>query len=132
MCSWNAKKQSSIALSTCESEYYAMTMAAQETIWARRVMDEAGLKVNGPTTLRTDNQGAILWATGDRSPSSRAKHIEVRVHFIREFVSSSPLKLEYVPSEENYADLLTKPLGPTVLKRILSLSGLGGAVEEDF
>ena len=66
VCSWNAKKSSSIALSTCESAHYAMTMAAQEAIWARRVMDEAGLKVNEPTTLRTGKQGAVCWATGDR------------------------------------------------------------------
>ena len=130
-CLWGSKKQTAVALSTCESEYYAMTLAAQEIMWMRRVLNEAGLKMDRDTPLRSDNKAAIEWAIGERCPSSRAKHIDVRVHFIRELVEKSGLKVTYVSTEENDADMLTKPLGPVLLNGILPRIGLGGAIEEE-
>ena len=58
--------------------------------------------------LSSDNQAAIGWATGERCPSGRAKHIDVRVHFIRELVNAAKLIVTYVASEKNDADILTK------------------------
>eukprot|EP00171_Calliarthron_tuberculosum_P003754 IDg3754t1 len=74
VCLWGSKKQSTVALSTCESEYYAMTLAAKETVWVRRVLMESGMYKhwNVPVPLRSDNQSAITWATGERCPSGRA------------------------------------------------------------
>lgn len=130
-CVWGSKKQATVALSTCESEYYAMTLAAKETIWIARVLKEVGLESSQDVVLRSDNQSAIKWATGERCPSGRAKHIDVRVHFIRELISKSILNVDYVASEENDADILTKPLGPKLFMDILGRLGLGGATEEE-
>lgn len=131
ICSWGAKKQATVALSTCESEYYAITLCAKETIWIRRVLKEASLEVNGATTVRSDNQSAINWATGERCPSGRAKHIDVQIHFIRELVSDSIIQLKYVPSEENDADFLTKPISPSALNGVIGRIGLGEVIEEE-
>lgn len=98
VCIWGSRKQSTVALSTGESEYYAMTLAAKETVWVRRVMLESGLG-NGmdvAVPARSDNPSAITWATGERFPSGCAKHIDVRVHFIRELVNKSVLNVVYV------------------------------------
>lgn len=55
---WGSKKQSAVAFSTFESEYDAMTLAALEILWIFRVLREAGLDMNGPIPLRSDNQSA--------------------------------------------------------------------------
>jgi hypothetical protein len=109
-CIWGSKKQIAIALSTCEAEYHALTMAAKDVVWIRRVLEEAGLGISGVTPVRSDNQSAIAWATAERTPLNRAKHIDVRVHFIRELVRCGVVSVEYVPTAINDADVLKKPV----------------------
>eukprot|EP00171_Calliarthron_tuberculosum_P022036 IDg22036t1 len=82
-----------------------------EVVWLRRVMSEAGLSVDRSIPVRSDNQSAITWATGERCPSGRAKHIDVRIQFIRNLVKASAIDVVYVLSELNDSDFLTKPLG---------------------
>ena len=130
-CIWGSKKQASIALSTCESEYFAMILASKEIIWLTRVLTEAGLEPNAEVPLRSDNQAAISWATAERCPSGRAKHIDVRVHFIRELVKAAKLIVTYLASEENDADILTNPLGPALFIGILIRLGLVGHPKEE-
>lgn len=117
---WEAKKQPTIALSSTEAEYMAMTNAAKEIKFLRNILEELELQAiyNGEEiTLNIDNQGAIKLASHN-GYSPRTKHIDVRHHFIREAVENKILKLEYVASEENLADIFTKPLGPVIHKRI--------------
>jgi hypothetical protein len=113
------KKQIAVALSTCESEYHAMTMAAKEVLWVRRVLTEAGFDAAGTTIIRSDNQSAISWATSERIPMSRAKHIAVRAHSIRDLVSSGDVSVKYIATTLNDTDMMTKPVGPTVVKEAL-------------
>ena len=95
------------------------------------MLEEAGLKVHGPTLLRSDNQSAITWAVGEKSPSGRAKHIAVRMHFVRDCIKNGTLVVGYVPTEENDADVLTKPLGRIALSRVNDSIGLGSTTEEE-
>ena len=81
--------------------------------------------------MLSDNQAAIDWAVGEKCPSGRAKHIDVRIHFIRELVEKSEISVDYVPSEDNDADMLTKPLSPAKLEIILGRIGFGGEIEEE-
>ena len=74
--------------------------------------------------MRSDNEAAIGWAMSDKCPSGRAKHIDVRVHFIRELVRKSLVQVLYVPSEKNDADMMTKPLGPNILHGTMRRIGL--------
>ena len=75
------------------------------------------------TMLQTDNQGAIALA---KNPvhHTRAKHIDIRYHFIRDAVSDNIIWLQYVPTEEMTADSLTKALGKQKHDRCLSLMGM--------
>jgi hypothetical protein len=124
-CIWASKKQITVALSTCEAEYHALTMAAKEVVWIRRVLEEAGLGIIGATPVRSDNQSAIAWATFQNAiPLNRAKHIDVRVHFIRDLVRCGVVSVDYVPTTINDADALTKPVRPTMLKEALPRIGL--------
>ena len=79
--SWRSKKQDTVALSTAEAEYVALSFASQETIWLRRLTSELNSPPDGPTTILEDNQSAIAMA---RNPQfhGRAKHIDIRHHFI--------------------------------------------------
>jgi hypothetical protein len=84
--SWQAKKQTTVAQSTVESEYAAMAHAAKELIWLRQLLKDLGMsKYRAPTTLYSDNQGAISLA---KNPTHHAKtkHVDVQLHFIRDHV----------------------------------------------
>ena len=132
MVMWGSKKQATVSISTCEAEYYAMTPASQEIIWIGRVLKEAGIKGKRKgVPLRSDNQAAIQWAVSEKGPSGRAKHIDVHMHFIRELVTKGFIDVLYVPSEDNDADMLRKPLGRLPLETIMGRLHLGGEVEEE-
>ena len=117
--SYCSKKQLSVALSTAEAEYMAASLAAQETMWLRCLLQEMGVEQEGATTLLQDNQGAIAIA---KNPElhSRTKHIDIRYHFIRECVESKVIKEEYCATQDMVADILTKPLGGQVFSRLRS------------
>jgi len=112
--SWTSKKQTSIALSTTEAEYMSMTQAAKEIIWFRVLLKELGAltHVNQMSQLYGDNQGALALA---RNPEyhARTKHIDIQYHFIRELVQAEKVYLQYCPSSDMIADIMTKSLPRT-------------------
>jgi hypothetical protein len=110
--SWCSKKQSIVALSSTESEYIAAGSAVQELLWLRGMLQELGAAL-GTTTVHCDNQGAKALAESSRH-HARTKHINVRYHFIRHHVSSGEIKIDWIPTAEQQADILTKALGPQV------------------
>ena len=109
--SWLSKKQSVVALSTAEAEYIALSSAAQEAIWLKRLIGELGMAMDKekPVCLLEDNQGAIALAKNPVG-HARTKHIDMRHHFIREAVTGKCVTLQYCPTEKMVADILTKPL----------------------
>ena len=124
--SHSSKQQQTIALSSCEAEYMAMSEAAKEAIWASRFLEELGVKKgkNQPILLYADNQGAID-LTVNPLFHKRTKHIEIRWHWIREVVARKKIAIQYLPTKEMLADGLTKPLptpGFQAFKRMLNLS----------
>lgn len=127
---WGASKQTSVARSTCEAEYLALSGASQEAVWMRRLLGEIGMDFRGPTSLRSDNMSAISWAVGSKKHSKHARHIDVRVHSVRDLVARNEIEVKHVPSEENDVDLPTKPLGGLRLKLMMDRIWLRCAVEE--
>ncbi len=117
LVSWTSRKQSIVALSSTEAEYIAYGEAVQEMLWLRQLLQEIRQPCPGPTILRCDNQSAIALATNDKH-HQRTKHINVRHHFLRQHVNDKAIVLEWVPSQEQLADILTKPLGPNIYKTI--------------
>jgi hypothetical protein len=82
-----------------------------------------------PSKIRADNKGSIAISENPKF-HSRVKHIDIWYHYIRQSVEKGKIKVEYIPSEENPADLLTKSLGPLVHRRQVELIGLG-AIDAD-
>ena len=107
---WRGKRQVTIALSSMESEYMAVTEAAKELKWLRQFLTELGHSVDSAMVLKSDNQGAIALAKNLVS-HSRAKHIDLRHHFIRDAIKDKIIWLEYIPTAKITADSLTKALG---------------------
>lgn len=121
--SWTSKRQDSVALSTLEAEYNALTLACQEAVWLRRLLEELKEPQEKPTILFEDNMGCLSFAKAERS-SGRVKHIDTKRNYIRELCEQKTVNLEYCPSEEMAADALTKPVGPAKLSIFLKKVGL--------
>lgn len=113
---WKSRRQPTVALSTMESEYMALTEATKELKWIRTLLAELGHSngnSNGdepPTDLFSDNQSAIALAKNPVS-HARAKHIDIRHHFVREAIQDKVIWVQYIPTTEMTADSLTKALG---------------------
>ena len=107
--SWKSRKHSTMALSTAEAEYVALSTATQECMWMQKLLSESGNPPDGPTTILEDNQSSIAMA---RNPQfhGRAKHIDIKHHFVREQVSNGSIALQYCPTNDMLADILTKRL----------------------
>lgn len=122
-CSWTCKRNQSICLSSSEAEYKALTSAAKEAIWERRCLADIGQEQSKPTTLYCDNQGAISLSNNPVF-HSRTKHIAIHHHFIRDVVASKEIRLEYIHTQLNAANMLTKPLLTELQQRHCEKLGL--------
>ncbi len=107
--SWSSKKQPSVALSSMEGKYMAMTHATKEAIWIQQFLHDIHFPLPNPTTLLVDNQGAIA-LTSNLTFHAWTKHIGVRHHFIHKWVEDNDISLKYIPTNNQVADILTKAL----------------------
>ena len=107
--SWCSKRQQTVAKSSTEAEYVALSIATQEVIWLRRLLSDLCVDMSTPTEMMEDNRGAIDLSKNPKN-HGRTKHIDVSYHFTRERIASKEIKVSYVPSTENLADVMTKPL----------------------
>jgi hypothetical protein len=99
-----------VALSSCEAEYIAATTGACQGVWLGRLLGDLLDKKNDTATMFVDNKSAIQLC---KNPvfHDRSKHIETRFHFIRECVEDGKIDVEYIGTEDQLADILTKALG---------------------
>ncbi|RVW64923.1 Retrovirus-related Pol polyprotein from transposon RE1 [Vitis vinifera] len=109
LITWRSKKQSFVARSSAEAEYRALAQGIYEGIWIKRVLSELGQTSSSPILMMCDNQAAISIA---KNPvhHDRTKDVEIDRHFITEKVTSETVKLNYVPTKHQTADILTKAL----------------------
>jgi len=116
---WQSSKQKVVALSSCEAEYIAAAAAACEAVWLARLLAELTGGVVHATKLMVDNKSAIALM---KNPvhHDRSKHIDVKFHFIRECCDKKLIDVEFVGTELQLGDMLTKALGRT---RFIELRG---------
>jgi hypothetical protein len=108
--SWNSKKQTTIALSSTESEYMATAATFQELIWCLTWLEEVlGTDTPIDTQVFGDNQSAIA-SVRTTAHHDRSKHIDVRYHFIKDWVKKDKIKLNWIPTDKQLADIMTKAL----------------------
>ena len=117
---WAARQQGTIAHSSAESEYVALSGAGRECIWLRRLVSQIMGPLTNPTRIYEDNQACALWCVNPIQ-HSRQKHIDIAHHAIREWVAAKIIDVQYVPSRDQMADIFTKPLPKDAHTRMMYL-----------
>jgi len=107
--SWSAKKQGTVAQSTCEAELYAEGAAINEVLWQRGLLGELGVLVADGSVVHGDNQSTIA-VSKNGVKSERTKHIDIKWHFIMEKVKEGIVQLVWISTDKQQADIFTKPL----------------------
>jgi hypothetical protein len=115
--SWLTRRQKTIALSSTEAEYMAMSDTTRQISWIKPLLSEIGFKIL-KVPLYCDNQGAIFLATNP-AQEMRSKHIGIHYHYIRECVEEGDkIDLFYIPTDEQLADIFTKNLSSAKFETI--------------
>ncbi|KAE8671027.1 hypothetical protein F3Y22_tig00112000pilonHSYRG00251 [Hibiscus syriacus] len=120
---WLSKKQPIVTLSTCEAEYVAASWCVCHAIWLRNLLSKMELKQLGVTVIHVDNKSAIELAKNPVN-HERSKHIDVRFHFIRDHVKEGSVELVHVASQDQVADIFTKPLPKVLLDKCKKMIGM--------
>ena len=122
LISWHCRKQNSVALSTAEAEYVAAGSCCAQVLWIKQQLEDYGV-VQSKIPIKCDNTSAINLSKNPIQ-HSRTKHIEIRHHFIRDHVLNNVVELEFVPTEDQLADIFTKPLSQDRFEKIRGELGL--------
>jgi len=120
--SWTSRAQKTIALSSTEAEYMALSDCSRQVVWMHTLLGELGYNLRS-IPICGDNQGSIFIASNPVT-EKRSKHIDIRFHYIREVVERKLAEVFFIPGEENPADLLTKNLGLTKFLQFRPAYGL--------
>ena len=107
--SWCSHAQKTVALSSTEAEYMAISDCSRQVVWIKTMIEELGIKLKA-IPIYSDNQGSIFIASNPVQ-ESRTKHIDIQYHYICEVVSAKKVELMFVPGEMNPTDMFTKNLG---------------------
>ncbi|GJT55364.1 retrovirus-related pol polyprotein from transposon TNT 1-94 [Tanacetum coccineum] len=108
LTSWFSKKQTALAISTTEAEYVSAGKACQQALWMKQALIDYDVRLDD-VPIMCDNKG-VIDLSKNPVQHSRTKHIEIRHHFLRDNVQKGHISIEKVPSVDNIADILTKPL----------------------
>ena len=122
--SWQARKQKTMAASSCEAEYTAAFEASKEGIWLRTLLNSIDHATTAPTTICCDNNAAINLSE-DPALHDRIKHLNIKHHFLCERVQSNEISLSYINTNDNIADIFTKALDIKKFNRFHQFLGLG-------
>ena len=109
LVSWSFKKHTIVSRSTVESEYRALTLTTSEILWITYLLKELKVSFNKPHILDCDNKSAEALANNPKYHSI-TKHIELDLHFIREYTANKEQIIEHVSSSNQLAEVLTKRL----------------------
>ena len=120
---WCSQKQKIVALSSCEAEFMEATEAAKQAIWLQELMREVEGNTSEKVVIKVDNKSAIA-LTKNPVFHGRSKHVHRRFHFIRECVENEQVEVEYVPGNDQRADILTKSLSRVRFKEMSNLIGM--------
>ena len=106
---WKSKLGSGVKLSTAEAEYVCATQACKEIMWIKHLLTELEKCQKYPVVINEDNQACICMS---KNPvvSGRNKHMEIKMHYVRECVRKNEVALRYIGTRDQLADILTKNL----------------------
>jgi hypothetical protein len=109
LISWSSRKQPTVSRSSAEAEYKSVANTAAELLWLCSLLQQLGVPQRNPPKLWCDNIGATYLSVNPVF-HARTTHVAIDFHFVRELVASKFLEIHFVPSSDQIADVLTKPL----------------------
>nr|GEZ22705.1 ribonuclease H-like domain-containing protein [Tanacetum cinerariifolium] len=107
LLSWSSKRQQTISRSSAEAEYRGVANVVAETAWLRNLLRELHFSLSAATLVCCDNVSAT-YLSANPVQHQRTKHIEIDIHFVRDLVTASQVRVLHVPSRYQYADIFTK------------------------
>ncbi|KHN46010.1 Retrovirus-related Pol polyprotein from transposon TNT 1-94, partial [Glycine soja] len=113
----SSKKQTIVALSTCEAKYIAACVAACQALWLSSLLEELEVFTGEAVDLLEDNKSTIDLAKNPVS-HGRSKHIDTKCHFLKDQVSKGKIRLQHCRTEKQLADIMTKSLKNEMLKEL--------------
>ncbi|KAJ9561108.1 hypothetical protein OSB04_006268 [Centaurea solstitialis] len=122
LVSCTSKKQNSVSTSTAEAEYVAAGSCCAQVLWMRNQLLDYGFQLS-KIPIFCDNTSAIAIANNPVL-HSKTKHIEIRYHFIRDYLMNGDVELQFIPTEYQLADLFTKPLDEKRFNQLISELGM--------
>ncbi len=120
--SWGSRRQRATALSTTDAEFYAASEGAREAVWLKALLSELNIDV-GPVPIHCDSKCAIS-IIEDHENHQRVKHIDVKYFFIREQQELGAIKMVGISTENQVADIFTKPLARKKFEKFRELIGI--------
>ncbi|PON92598.1 hypothetical protein TorRG33x02_116920, partial [Trema orientale] len=125
---WSSKKQQIVTFSTTEIEFVTTASSSCQVIWLRRLLEVLHSKQQGPTMINCDNLSAIKLS---KNPvlHGRSKHIDVRYHFLPDLCKNGVIELVFCKSEDQLANILTKPLKLAIFMKLRSMLGVCSSKE---
>jgi len=123
LVSWLSKKQSTISLSTAEAEYIAAANCCTQILWMKQMLADIHVTYDDPIPIFYDNTSAIS-ISKNLVMHLKTKHIPIKFHFLREQVLNNIIKLEYVGTQSQIADIFTKPLPQQQFKNLKGQLGV--------
>lgn len=125
---WRSKKQSTVALSTTEAELISLCEASVEACWLIKLLSDLNINVEN-VIIFEDNQSTMK--TVKNPDQKRLKHLDVKYNFIKQKVEEGIIKVLYVSTQMQIADILTKPLPRERFCKLVKMLNLRGLLEWD-
>lgn len=121
--SWCSRKQPVVTLSTTEAEFIAACAGGCQAVWLRRITAAMGETQNEATVIYCDNSSTIKLS---KNPilHGRSKHIDIRFHFLRDLCKEKTIDLRYCSTDDQVADVMTKPLKVDSFNKLKRLLGM--------
>jgi len=119
---WKLKKQTTVSRSSVKAEFRSLTIVVAELVWILGLMKEIGCEVTLPVSVFSDSKSAMQIAANPVY-HERTKHIDVDCYFVREKLLQGMMTTNYIPTQQQPADMLTK--GLTRVQHTFLISKLG-------
>ncbi|XP_059221638.1 uncharacterized protein LOC131996193 [Stomoxys calcitrans] len=121
--SWACRKQTCVSLSSTEAEFISLSEACKEAIWLRRLLSDMKIIQTSPTIIYEDNQSCLKLIKEEKL-SNRTKHIDTKLHFVKDHIKKKDVECNYCPTESMVADIMTKPLKPPLFAKFRKSIGI--------
>jgi len=120
---WKSRAQKTVAHSSTEAEYMALSDCSKQCLWLINLLSEIGYSDVTPVPINVDNQGSIF---NGQNPitEGRTKHIDIRYHAVRDYIEEEKVELFYIAGTDNPADMFTKNLPRTLIEKFRAKLGL--------